>query len=426
MRYGWLILLLLPLGIKAQLWFKTDSAGVENPFYYRYSKGKNVFTRPIFSVRNEKQKQYLTVNPWFDLKFSQDENNNYLKNGRGILVEGQHGNFRYFSGLQEVQEEAFKYQKDAASTSLALRGHNRTKITKDGIYDFADFMAGLQYQGQSMRYSVGWHPVKVGSGIRPMLVSHLNTGFFNYQVGFTSKNKKLVLAHANGFLFGNQRLQSKSNSEAGIRRSQLNWLNLEYTISENLHLVLHTDATTKLYTDSSEQIRPKIQNYLPLPFAMVKNGSRRLGGELFYLASFGKLYVGAINTGVFYGGFSAKKSITDKLEAQISSQATKHDAYPENFNQFGNNFTTAYADVDFDVLTHLSINYQNVRLESSFNYFDSNSSTGLNIFASLGYCIHPTSELQVYAFAEQRQFPNQEQYFGIGLRNNLGINRNTY
>ncbi len=427
MRFGWLILLLLPLGVNAQTWFKTDSTFTENPFYYRYTRGDNFFTRPLYSIKLDKEKQYFVVNPWFDVKLSTAINENLLKNGRGVLIEGQHGRFRFFSGLQEVQENAYEYERNIAANSAALRGHNRTKKDSDGNYDYADFIAGLQYQGNTMRYSIGWHPVKVGSGIRPMFVSHLNTGFFNYQIGYTSKNKKISVTHGNGTFFGSERLQSNSASEAGLKRSQLNWLNSEYSISQKLSIAVHMDAYSEMYTDSSEQLRPKLKHYFPLPLSFDNKTTNRVGGELKYFIPKGKLYVGALSNGIIYSGFTLRKILYTNLNISISVQATKHSLDSTNqIAQFGNAYTTPYKMVEYDGLSQLLLSFKNFRLESSANYFKSDTTNGLNIFASIGYCIHPPSEMLVQVFIEERQFPQKESYVGIGIRNNLGLSRNTY
>lgn len=427
MRFGWLIFLFLPFGMSAQMWFKADSAYTQNPFYNQYTRGENIFTRPLYSLKNEEQKQYLVVNPWFDLKLSKADNDNLLKNGRGVLVEGQHGRFRFFSGLQEVQEEAYGYQKNAAVNSFALRGHNRTKITKEGTYDYADFLAGLEYQGKTMRYSIGWHPVQVGSGIRPMFVSHLNTGFFNYQVAYSSEKKKFHISHGNGIFFGRERLQSKSASESGLKRSQLNWLNAEYYINSKLSIAVHMDAYSEMFTDSSEQLRPKLKHYFPIPLSFDNKTSNRMGGELKYFIPKGKLYAGALSNGIIYSGFTIQKTISSGLIVTLNAQATKHGLDSTNqIAQFGNEYASAYSNVQYDGLTHLHVRYQNIRLESSINYFKGETNDGLNIFASLGYCIHPPSEMLVHIFIEDRQFPESETYVGIGIRNNLGISRKTY
>jgi hypothetical protein len=427
MRFGWLILLLLPFGANAQTWFKTDSTFTENPFYYQYTRGDNFFTRPLYSLKQENEKQYLVVNPWFDVKLSKAENESLIKNGRGLLIEGQHGRFRFFSGLQEVQDNAYEYERGIAANSVALRGHNRTKTDADNNFDYADFIAGLQYQGNTMRYSIGWHPVKVGSGIRPMFVSHLNTGFFNYQIGFTSKNKKITVSHGNGIFFGTERLQSNSASEAGFKRSQLNWLNAEYSISQKLSVAVHMDAYSEMFTDSSEQLRPKLKHYFPIPLSFDDKTTNRLGGEIKYFLPKGKLYVGALNTGVLYTGFTIRKTISDKLNVLLSAQATKHSLDSANqIAQFGNEYTSAYSYVEYDGLTNIQVRYQNIRLESSINYFKGETTDGLNIFASLGYCIHPPSEMLVNVFVEERKFPKTERYVGIGIRNNLGLSRKTY
>jgi hypothetical protein len=409
------------------MWFKTDSAFNQNPFYNRYTKGSKVFTKPLYSYINKKENQYLVVNPWFDIKLSKASTENLVKNGRGILVEGQHGKFSYFSGLQEVQEDAYEYQKNAALDNVALRGHNRTKITTEGIYDYADFVAGLQYQGKLMRYSIGWHPVQVGSGIRPAYISHRNTGFFNYQVGYVSKSEKIQISHGNGVFFGNERLQSKSVSEAGLKRSHINWINVEYHFTKQLSFALHTDANSQLYTDSSQQIRPQIKHYFPIPLVFDNNTNNRLGGEIRYHSKLGKLFAGGLNVGTIYGGISAKKSFPNQFEISLNLQFTKHNGDTlDQIGLFGNNFSSAYSQIDYDCLSLTAIKYQNIRFESSLNYFNTENSEGMNIFASLGYCIHPPSEMLVHFFLEKRQFPNDETYIGIGIRNILGPNRNTY
>lgn len=436
MRALCLLLLLLPLSANAQIWFSQDTTFSENPFYYRYSEGKNVFTKPILSVKENDSKdstivnKYLLINPYFDLKLAKGNNQNYVKNGRGILLEGRHGKFKYFSALQEVQEDAYNYQRLLADSAIALRGHNRYKRTSEGDYDYADFMGGVEFLDDNVSYSIGWHPVRVGSGIRPVFISNQNTGFFNYQGRYFSNNKKFRFQQGSGIILGNQRLtaDNQSRSEVGIERYRFSWANASIEIIDGLLINLYLDTYAPMFDANRKAIQSGALDYIPLSIFFGKtNGFRRYGGEISYSIKSLKFYGGLLVDDITFGGMRYFKAFSSGFTVHAETQLNIYQNNTANTIEiFGNPLSTPYEQLKQESLSNVYLNYKNFRANASANYFNSEISNGLNYNLAFGYCLHKPSELILKVFIEERRFPQTESYVGIGLGNFLGINKNTY
>lgn len=433
MRYWRFLILFLPLGLNAQHWFKVDSTFTENPFYNQYPTGEKILTKPLFSIvfKDEilnRKDQYIVINPFFDLKIAKGKNDNYIKNGRGILLEGQQGDFKFFSAIQEVQENAYLYQRNLADSNIALRGHNRFKTTENGDFDYADFMGGVEYTGDNVAYSIGWHPVRIGSGIRPAFVSHLNTGFFNYQGKYFSNNKKFILRQGSGILLGDKRLPNNSLSEAGIERYRYSWVSGGFTIVPGLEINFYADAYKPMFSAEGKSLAPSALDYLPLTIFLEDNdGFRRYGGEMAYAQNGYKIYGGLLVNQQIYGGLRFTDVVFNKLYFYGEVQANYYPSSVKNqIGTFGNSFAVPYNNLNYEVLSEFLLNYKNFRSYLNANYFNSEISSGLNFNLALGYCLHKPSELVLKVFTENRKFPNDETYIGIGFQNNLGIAKNTY
>lgn len=433
MRLLRFLILLLPIGLNAQHWFKVDSTFTENPFYNQYSAGTDIFSKPIFSIvfedrYLEKNDQFININPYFDLKLANGNGETYIKNGRGLLLEGQQGRFKFFSAIQEVQENAYQYQRNLADSNIALRGHNRFKTTSEGDFDYADFMGGVEYTGDNVAYSIGWHPVRIGSGIRPAFVSHLNTGFFNYQGKYFSNNKKFILRQGSGILLGNKRLPNNALSEPSIERYRYSWISGGFTIIPGLSFNFYLDAYKPMFSKEGKSLAPDAIDFLPLTiFLEDKDGFRRYGGELSYEVNGIKIYSGLLIDQQYYGGIRYQDFPIEKLYVFGEVQGNFYPNEVKNqIGTFGNSFAVPYNNLNFEILSEFLLNYKNFRSYANINYFNSEISSGLNVNLALGYCLHRPSELVIKVFTENRKFPNDENYFGIGFQNNLGISKNTY
>lgn len=435
MRALRLLFLLLPLGANAQIWFSQDTTFAENPFYYRYSAGENVFTKSIISVTESDDNgayvnKYLIVNPFFDLKLAKGNNQNYVKNGRGILLEGMHGNFKFFSALQEVQEDAYAYQRLLADSAIALRGHNRYKRTAEGDFDYADFMGGVEFLGDNVSYSIGWHPVRVGSGIRPVFISNQNTGFFNYQGRYFSNNKKFRFQQGSGIILGNERLakDSQTRSETGIERYRFSWANASMEFVDGLLLNLYLDTYAPMFDAERKAIQSSALDYIPLSIFFGKtNGFRRYGGELSYSINSLKFYGGLLVNDMTFGGVQYFKTFNSNFKLHAEAQVNIYQNSTANTIEiFGNSLSSPYEQLNQEALSYIYLSFKNFRINASANYFNSEISNGLNYNLAFGYCLHKPSELILKVFIEERRFPQPESYVGIGLGNFLGINKNTY
>ncbi len=419
----------------SQLVDSTSFSTVKTAFALEKPSDENIWNKPIIGLRDGDT--YFDINPWFELGLDRNGSENYIRNSRGFVISGKSGNFRFLSALQETQLDAKKYQEDQIQGGLALRGRNRFKFKND-IYDFADFMGGVHYSNSRFWASVASAPLKIGEGIRSVIIDNHNIGYAHVTGGVQFYNNKLELSYGLGTTYDSFRLKRQIGSESPIARRQVSWFLINYKISKNFELLLYSDSNTPLYAknDSSEFVRASVDGTSLIPgTTFFKNNTQgryfRGRAQLLWKYYFGATYASFGDNGYTIG--SRVNKHFGKTRIDVEGQFISWEESRGQIGQFGQALNKPWLSSRKELLFSSQAKRNNLLLAINASYFEildpltTKSTTFVQSLVEVAYRVHPASNLYFGLFADYRNLEvGSEKYLGVKLYNRLGIKDRNY
>lgn len=164
-----------------------------------YTKGKYFGNFSHHSIVQVKENDFLLhINPILNETYSNNSENYYSQNTRGILISGQFDkHFRFVSTMIETQAFYLDYIDKYKQLNSVIPGSGRARGFKTNGYDFSQSSGYINYQAtKSLQFLLGHTRQFIGYGYRSVLLSDAPLDYPIFRAAYAYKRFQYSAGYA--------------------------------------------------------------------------------------------------------------------------------------------------------------------------------------------------------------------------------------